>query len=149
VKLRGYRIELGEIESVLSGYAGIAQCVVLMHAAKEQDQKHLVAYYVLDAGTDELTKEALRSYLQTRLPAYMVPSFFVQLEAIPLTVNGKIDRKALPEPDVRGQIAQGYVEPRNEIEKRLVEIWKQVLGVNKVGIYDNFFELGGNSLWVW
>ena len=146
MNLRGYRIELGEIEAVLSGYADIAQCVVVMQEDKKE--QYLVAYYVLDSesDTDEVTPESLRAYLQTKLPAYMVPSFFVQLEALPLTVNGKVDRKALPKPDVRGQIARGYAPPRTETERKLCEVWQTVLGLDRVGVQDNFFHLGGHSL---
>jgi len=142
VKIRGYRIELGEIESQLLKHSDIKEAVVI---AKEDENgsKYLCAYI---AGEKKLVLGELREHLGKELPDYMIPAYFIQLEKLPLTPNGKIDRKALPEPD--GSIATGteYAAPRNEIEEKLVKIWQEVLGVDRIGINDNFFELGGHSL---
>ncbi|OPY27897.1 MAG: Acetyl-coenzyme A synthetase [Methanobacterium sp. PtaU1.Bin242] len=142
VKIRGYRIEPGEIESRLLEHPQIKETIVI---AKENmsGNKYLCTYYV---GNEELTTTQLREYLSTALPDYMIPSHFIKLEKMPLNLNGKIDRKALPEPDGSISTDTEYVAPRNEFEELLVEIWKEVLGVKKVGIEDNFFDLGGNSL---
>ena len=141
VKIRGYRIELGEIESVLNNCEQVSQGAVL---AKEDSNgnKRLVGY-VIPEGTFD--KQAIQTYLQTKLPDYMVPALWVELDRIPLTSNGKIDRKALPDPALK-DMATEYVAPRNETEVALAEIWQELLGVERVGIYDNFFELGGHSL---
>lgn len=142
VKIRGYRIELGEIETTLTKYSQEIQQIIVV--AKEiNNDKTLVAYYVSKTSID---KSAIRDYLQKQLPDYMVPSFYVELEVLPLTPNGKIDRKALPSITGEELIQREYVEPRNDIEKKLVAIWQEVLGIEKIGIVDNFFELGGNSI---
>ncbi|MBZ9636379.1 non-ribosomal peptide synthetase [Clostridium sp. FP1] len=142
VKIRGFRIELGEIESQLINYEDIKESIVI-DREDENGTKYLCAYLV---SGKELTVGKLRSYLSQNLPEYMIPSYFVQLEKMPLTPNGKIDRKALPKLD--GSIVRGteYEAPRNEVEEKLVAIWKDVLAAEKVGINDNFFELGGHSL---
>ena len=142
VKIRGFRIELGEIESVLNTQEGVNTSVVL---AKEDKggNKRLVAYFVSDA---ELNIQELRDELSRTLPAYMVPSLFVRLDAMPLTSNGKVDKKALPDPEGNLETTNDYVAPVKEIEKKLAGIWQELLGVERVGIYDNFFELGGHSL---
>ncbi|MCP4135479.1 MAG: HAD-IIIC family phosphatase, partial [bacterium] len=142
IKIRGFRIEPGEIESLLVGYSEISSAVVMAKEGTGGD-KLLVAYIV---SGNELDIPGLRDYLGKLLPDYMVPSFFVQMEELPLTQNGKVDRKALPEPD--GTFASGieYVAPRNKTEETLVEIWREVLGVEQPGIHDNFFDLGGHSL---
>lgn len=141
VKVRGYRIELEEIASVLGGHADVYESVVIVkeHAA----DKRLVAYASTrpGAGTSE---EALKEYLEKRLPRYMVPSSITLLENLPKTPNGKIDRKALPNPDRMGHA--GIQKPRNDVEKKIAEIWQEVLGVEQVGIEDDFFALGGHSL---
>ncbi|HVI46052.1 MAG TPA: non-ribosomal peptide synthase/polyketide synthase [Chitinophaga sp.] len=142
VKIRGYRIELGEIEYAVQQHASVSQCVVLVKADKHGN-KRLVGY-VVPEGT--FNKEALQEWLKDRLPEYMVPALWVPLEVIPLTGNGKTDRKALPEPSDAGAAENTYVMPRNDAEYALAAIWKELLGVQRVGIYDNFFELGGNSL---
>ncbi|MRX70530.1 amino acid adenylation domain-containing protein [Flavobacterium resistens] len=142
VKIRGYRIELGEIETAISEYSEEIQQVVV--EAKEINQdKTLVAYYV---SKTEIDKSEIRAYLQNKLPEYMVPGFYVEIESLPLTPNGKIDRKALPSVTGEDIIKKEYVAPRNAIEEKMVEIWQEVLGVQKIGITDNFFELGGHSL---
>ncbi|REG90461.1 non-ribosomal peptide synthetase, partial [Flavobacterium aquicola] len=142
VKIRGYRIELGEIENVLSSLAGVTQCCVL---AKEDTHgtKRLVGYVVPEGDFD---KEVLQNQLKLSLPEYMVPQLWVTLEVMPLTSNGKLDKKSLPNPDSSDLSSKEYVAPRNETEAQLAEIWQEILGINKVGIHDNFFELGGHSL---
>lgn len=146
VKIRGFRIELGEIETNISHFSsGIDE--VIADAREVNGEKVLVAYYTANKET-EINKIELREYLQNKLPEYMVPGFFVELENIPLTPNGKIDRKALPGVTGEDIIRREYLAPRNETEYKLAEIWQEVLGVDKVGITDNFFELGGHSLMV-
>ncbi|MGG0219378.1 amino acid adenylation domain-containing protein [Bacillus mycoides] len=139
VKIRGFRIEIGEIESTLNAYASIKEAVVIVREDQPGD-KRLVAYVVGDGNVD-----AWREYLKAKLPSYMVPSRFVTMEAIPLTANGKVDREVLPMPEEE-QTNSEAVAPRNSNEKILATIWKQVLGVKKVGIHDNFFEIGGDSI---
>jgi amino acid adenylation domain-containing protein len=143
VKVRGFRIELGEIEAVLGQHEGIRQAVVAVR--EEGGDKRLVAYVVREeegTGTGEL-----RRYLQEKLPEYMIPSVFVFLAALPLNVNGKVDRKGLPAPEWRQpELAEGYVAPRTPTEEALAGIWAELLGLEQVGIHDNFFELGGHSL---
>jgi amino acid adenylation domain-containing protein len=140
LKLRGYRIELGEIENLLMKHHHIKEAVVLARSEGKQD-KYLCAYIVTGK---ELRISELREFLAKHLPEYMLPSYLMQVEKIPLTPNGKIDRSALPEPEIiRGP---GYAAPRDETEKKLASIWGEVLGVKDVGIEDNFFELGGHSL---
>lgn len=146
VKIRGFRIELGEIESKLSSYAGIKQAIVLAKEHKNSQghstgNKYLVAYYIADSALDH---NKILSYLETMLPEYMVPSVLVHLEQLPLTINGKLDRKALPEPEFKSESA--YVAPETELESRLCSIWQEVLGIQKVGIQDNFFKIGGDSI---
>jgi amino acid adenylation domain-containing protein len=145
VKVRGFRIELGEIEAILDSQDSIRQSVVL---AREDvpGEKRLVAYFVPAAG-DPPTSKALRAALAAKLPDYMVPGLYQSLDAFPLTPNGKVDRNALPAPDLqRPELADDYLAPRNEDEIRLANIWGEVLRVDQVGVNDNFFELGGDSL---
>ncbi|MEW9702949.1 amino acid adenylation domain-containing protein, partial [Paenibacillus sp. SI8] len=142
VKIRGYRIELGEVESRLLDILSITEAVVLA-LDDEEGAKYLCAYVVAESG---LTSGEIRSALSEELPAYMIPSFIVQLDSLPLTVNGKVDRRALPKPEHVVQSEAVYVAPRNETEDRLVEIWKRVLKRQDIGVRDNFFELGGHSL---
>jgi amino acid adenylation domain-containing protein len=144
VKIRGFRIELGEIEHALLSQPEIKEAVVVARARGEGD-KYLVAYLVPQALSGQLDHEVLRQALRTKLPEYMVPSYFVELDVLPLSSNGKVDRKALPEVDVSEQ--QGvYIAPRTRTERMLCEIWREVLGVERVGALDNFFRLGGHSL---
>ena len=145
VKVRGFRIELGEIETALAGHPEIGDAVVVVREEVAGD-KRLVAYVGAAPGC-EPTGEALKAYLEERLPSYMVPGMWVILEALPLTANGKVDRRALPEPD-RALVTAGreLVAPRNELQKKLVEIWEKVLGISPIGVTDDFFELGGHSL---
>jgi acyl carrier protein len=142
VKLRGLRIELGEIESVLGQHPGLREAVVLVREDRPGN-KRLVAY-VVPADDREAGAETLREHLRERLPEYMIPSAFVPLSALPLTPNGKVDRRALPAPDWGGEST--FVAPGNPLEEQLVELWCEVLKVERVGIRDDFFELGGHSL---
>ena len=146
VKIRGFRIELGEIEARLREHAGVREAVVV--AGEDGDGgKRLVAYYTtLDEREEGVGAEPLRSHLSACLPEYMVPAAYVRLEAMPLTPNGKLDRKALPAPDADAYSKRIYEAPQGEIETRLAEIWAEVLKQDKIGRHDNFFELGGHSL---
>jgi amino acid adenylation domain-containing protein len=141
VKVRGFRVELGEIEAALGQHEAIREVVVLAREDQPGDRR-LVAYYV--AGS-EVAGSELRAFLRQRLPEYMIPGVFVALPAMPVSPNGKVDRKALPAPD-RAALEVAYVAPRTCTEEVLTGIWAQVLGVERVGIHDNFFELGGHSL---
>ena len=144
VKIRGHRIELGEIESVLQRSELVQQAVVLARADK-QGINMLVAY-IIPEGT--FSRDGITEYLKDQLPEYMVPSLLLEQESFPLNLNGKIDRKALPEPDITRLFESRYQAPRNEAERMLTEIWAEVLKVEQVGIHDNFFELGGHSLMI-
>ena len=143
VKLRGFRIELGEVESVLATHAGVREAVAVLREDEGGDMR-LVAYFVAAQGPEPGDGE-LRAYLAERLPDYMVPSAFVRLERLPLNVNGKVDRAALPEPG-RPPRSERYVAPRNELERTLADIWAELLRVERVGVDESFFELGGHSL---
>jgi len=142
VKIRGYRIECGEVEARLLEHAAVRE-VVVMAKHNENGQAYLCAYYV---SGEALSVTELRDYLAGRLPAYMIPSYFVHLNQLPLTPNGKVDRKGLPEPDGQLVTEAGYEAPRNDIESRLVEIWQGVLRAKHIGIHDHFFALGGDSI---
>jgi len=144
VKIRGFRIELGEIEHVLRQVPEVREVCVLARETSP-GAKQIVAYIVSSAAQPDLTE--LRESLKKKLPEYMVPAAFVFLSALPLTNNGKVDRKALPVPEAeRPQLAKGFAEPRNAVEEKLARIWSKVLRVARVGIDDNFFELGGDSI---
>ncbi|WP_185966055.1 condensation domain-containing protein, partial [Flavobacterium sp. ZT3R18] len=140
VKIRGYRVELKEISRVIQGYEGIVQSEVLF---KEDSTgiKRLVSYLVAEDGYSE---SGLKSYLAGLVPDYMVPQLYVVLDQMPLTSNGKIDRKALPDPEITNQ--RTYVAPSTKVEEDLVRIWQDILNVEQVGVIDDFFELGGHSL---
>jgi amino acid adenylation domain-containing protein len=145
IKLRGFRIELGEVESVLRQHPEIKDNIVIVREDEPGDRR-LVAYLVTAAGID-ISMGDLRTFLRKQLPDYMIPSAFIRLEALPLTSNGKVDRKALPKPDdPTGGPRSHYVAPRAEFERSLVNIWQQLLRVATVGVEDNFFDLGGHSL---
>ncbi len=144
VKIRGFRIELGEIEARLSQYEDVQVCYVIAREDTTGD-KRLVAYVVPHLGQTP-TVSQLRSFLSGQLPTYMMPHAFVMLESLPLLPNGKVDRRALPAPDFRGELEVSFVAPRNQIEEILAQIWAEVLKVEQVGIHDNFFELGGDSI---
>jgi amino acid adenylation domain-containing protein len=144
LKIRGFRIELGEIEAKLSACAGVREAVVIAREEVAGD-KRLVAYVVADEGV-ALPAAELRAALLSKLPEYMVPSAFVQLEAMPLSSNGKLDRKALPAPDASALSMREYEAPQDGIEEKLAAVWQELLRVERVGRHDNFFELGGHSL---
>ena len=139
VKLRGLRIELGEIETALRHLAQVQDAVVMV------DNDHLVAYVVMDADSI-LENTDIKVQLAMRLPSFMIPNVYIQIASIPLSANGKINRKALPLPDYGQQQATPYVAPRDDVEKQLIAIWQQVLGIEHVGIHHQFFDLGGHSL---
>uniref|UniRef100_UPI000FDAE023 non-ribosomal peptide synthetase n=1 Tax=Paenibacillus kobensis TaxID=59841 RepID=UPI000FDAE023 len=142
VKIRGYRIELGEVESRLLDIHSVTEAVVLALDDKEGG-KYLCAYV---AAGRELAPDLLRRTLGEKLPSYMIPSFFIQLERMPLTVNGKVDRKALPHPDRETLREKTYKAPRSETERKLAEIWKRILNLQQVSTDDQFFHIGGHSL---
>ena len=143
VKLRGFRIELGEIEAALALIPEIAQCSVKVQ--NEGSAKQLIAYLVAHAGHSVPDAKNLRQAIGAQLPSHMIPTAFLTLDRIPLTPNGKIDRNALPSPDLT--LEQGlYVAPRRDVEQRLCEIWSALLGIERIGIQDNFFRMGGHSL---
>jgi amino acid adenylation domain-containing protein len=145
VKVRGFRVELGEVEAVLSKHPQINQAVAKVFGQSARE-KYLVAYFVPIQG-QTLTIEELRNFIQDQLPEYMIPSAFVQMESFPLTPNGKVNRRALKEPTAsRPELTQTFVAPRTPTEEILAGIWRDVLGLEQVGIYDNFFNLGGHSL---
>jgi amino acid adenylation domain-containing protein len=142
VKIRGYRIELGEVEVSIQQSAMVNQCVVI---AREDTQgiKRLISYIVLKKG---YTPGDIQNHLKEKLPEYMVPQIWVELEDLPLNANGKIDKKSLPDPDIESQLLNQYVAPQNPMQQTLAEIWQELLGIKQVGIHNNFFELGGHSL---
>jgi amino acid adenylation domain-containing protein len=141
VKIRGFRVELGEIEACLQEHPQIKEAAVLARE-DEAGEKRLVAYVV----TAEDLAASLRSYLEGRLPQYMVPAAFVRLERLPLTANGKVDRQGLPAPLGDAYARGAYEAPQGEVEVLLAGVWQELLGVERVGRHDNFFELGGHSL---
>jgi amino acid adenylation domain-containing protein len=146
VKIRGYRIELGEIEAVLSLHPQVAEALV-MARADAGPERYLCAYVVPKSAGDRPAAGELRAFLRDRLPDYMVPAHFVVLDRMPITPNGKVDRKALPAPELsRDELGAAYVAPRGEVEEALAAIWARALGVDRVGRDDNFFDLGGHSL---
>ncbi|WP_165898185.1 non-ribosomal peptide synthetase [Tumebacillus sp. BK434] len=147
VKIRGYRIELGEIETILGQHPGVLETVVMAREQTEGGAKTmLVAYVVLDQEQEPSTHE-LRSFLKERLPEYMVPQLFMAIDAVPLTPNRKIDRKALPAPDgLRPELNESFVAPRTATEELMAGIFRDVLKVERIGIHDHFFDMGGHSL---
>jgi amino acid adenylation domain-containing protein/thioester reductase-like protein len=143
VKIRGNRVELGEVESALCRFSGVRECVVV-DKTDPSGSKYLVGYYASD---NELPVDELRRFLHDFLPEYMIPTRFICMPGLPLNANGKVDRKQLPEIEsVRPEMANEYVAPSTDVEKLLAQVWKEVLGVERVGINDNFFDLGGHSL---
>ncbi|MCP5052941.1 MAG: AMP-binding protein, partial [bacterium] len=142
VKIRGFRIEPGEIENQLMKREDVTDALVIVRTDKD-NEKYLCAYVVAE---DEKVAPQLRAFLLDRLPDYMVPSAWVKLDQIPVTPNGKVDRKALPEPQV--SIDDQYAAPEDELQEQLVRIWAEVLKIDpgKIGIETNFFEIGGHSL---
>jgi amino acid adenylation domain-containing protein/FkbH-like protein len=144
VKIRGFRVELGEIECVLSRHPAVRECAMSMRRDQAGCDR-LVAYYVC-SGKRVPPFEELARFLKERLPEHMVPAAFMPLEALPLTANGKVDRKALPEPGTNRPLVEGLATPRDAVELKLTEIWESVLDVHPIGIEDKFFDLGGHSL---
>jgi len=151
VKIRGFRVETGEIETRLLNHPAIKEAIVLPFE-DYQGLVRLCAYAVLESGgTDSghalpFTVSSMRDYLSMELPEYMIPSFLIQMEKLPTTPSGKIDRKKLPEPEhYRPELGVNYLAPKTDLEVRISDIWKEVLGLDKVGVKDNFFDLGGNS----
>ncbi|PSB49859.1 non-ribosomal peptide synthetase [Cyanosarcina cf. burmensis CCALA 770] len=145
VKVRGFRIELAEIEALLSQHPSVQDNVVIARE-DEPGNKHLLAY-ILPKSKQKLNTSELREFLRRQLPDYMMPSSFTILETIPLTPNGKIDRRALPAPTYGRQESENtFVAPRNQLEIQITKIWEKVLGIQPIGVKHNFFELGGNSL---
>jgi amino acid adenylation domain-containing protein len=148
VKIRGFRIELGEIEARLTEHEGVREAVVIAREDTAGD-KRLVAYYTrINADNPDMGAEVLRAHLSQKLPEYMVPAAYVRLEVMPLTANGKLDRKALPAPEGDAYATRGYEAPVGDTEAAVAEIWAEVLKLERVGRHDNFFELGGHSLLV-
>lgn len=143
VKLRGYRIELGEIESKIHENFAVKDCAVIVREDSPGDQR-LVAYIVADNNMPQV--ETLKKELSKQLPGFMVPSAFIQLDKIPLSSNGKLDRKALPQLDKAMDEGKEFIAPRNDTERTVADIWCEVLKLDVVGVKDNFFELGGHSL---
>jgi len=145
IKIRGFRVEPTEIESALGRHPGVAQCVVAVYEPAPGDRR-LAAYVVPAEGAGAEIAE-LRGHLERELPAYMVPTVFVELEELPLNANGKVDRDRLPAPDgQRPASAEEYAEPRTEVQRRLAAVVAEVVGVDRVGLHDNFFEIGGDSI---
>lgn len=139
VKIRGFRVELGEIEGKLRMIPTIRDAAVV--AKEDGGNKYLCAYVV---SHDSMTPGQIKELLSEQLPDYMVPAYIMQLEQLPLNRNGKLDRKALPEPNM--EIIQEFVEPRNDAERAVVKAFSEILGLDEIGIDDSFFELGGDSI---
>src|SRR5207237_101164 len=143
VKLRGFRIELGEVEGALSEHPSIRECAVV--AREINGDTKLIGYFV--AKNSEVNANELREFLSARLPEYAVPSFFIALDALPLSANGKLNRLALPMPELsRADVANEFSAPQDDLESQLASIWSDVLRIARVGRDDSFFELGGHSL---
>ena len=146
VKIRGFRIELEEIESVLQNHPDIVDSVIIANELANSNEKSLIAYYIAKENTD-LSISDVRDFLKIHLPKYMIPALFIKMEAFPKTLSGKLDRRALPEPDQsREQFEQEYLAPRNQTEALMANIWEKILDIDKIGVLDNFFEIGGHSL---
>jgi amino acid adenylation domain-containing protein len=145
VKIRGFRVELGEVEAILAQHPSVRETAATIQE-NFSDGQRLVAYVVLHQGQSTTAGE-MRLFLKQKLPDYMVPSAFVLLDSLPVTPSGKIDRRALPQPDrLRPDLKAGYEAPQTEIERIIASVWQEVLDLEKVGLYDNFFDLGGHSL---
>nr|WP_234405637.1 non-ribosomal peptide synthetase [Paenibacillus sp. IHBB 10380] len=142
VKIRGFRIELGEVREQLMKHEAVEDAVVVARKG-EEGEAYLCAYVLTEA---ELPVSSWRKHMGQSLPEYMIPSYFVRMEQLPLTPNGKVDRKALPAPEGAVHTGVEYVAPRNDTEAKLADIWSEVLGMERIGVWDNFFELGGHSL---
>ena len=144
IKIRGYRIEINEVEFAIAGHDNIANAVVVVQRINGENA--LIAYYILKTKEETIERRNLKDYIQSKLPEYMVPGYFVELDILPLTSNGKVDRSALPEVTEGDMVRRAYVAPRNDKEEKIANVWKKILGVEQVGINDNFFDLGGNSI---
>jgi amino acid adenylation domain-containing protein len=145
VKIRGFRIELEEVEAALRGHPDVNDCAVVLNEDSKGD-KNLVAYLVSQRDLRTAVSD-LRNFLTTKLPAYMVPTMFVEIESLPLSPNGKIDRRALPAPaGIRAAVVGQFAGPADELEIKLTRIWERVMGITTIGVDDNFFDLGGHSL---
>ena len=145
LKIRGFRIEPGEIEATLVEYDGIDRAIVIAVESPAGDRR-LVAYVVSDGGAT-ISTPSLRAFIRDRLPAHMVPAVFVYLDALPLMTNGKLDRKALPAPDLsREDLETECILPRTPLEESVAGMWSEILGIEQLGVHDNFFDLGGHSL---
>jgi len=141
VKLRGYRIELGEIESVMMQHPVVDQATVVVK--KQDNNELLVGYYTAD---HQIESQEFKNYLLKKLPDFMVPAVFELIDHIPLTPNGKVNRKALENRKVNIVSSVEYIAPRNETEQQIADIWQELLHLDQIGVNDNFFELGGHSL---
>jgi amino acid adenylation domain-containing protein len=144
LKLRGFRIEPGEIETALQQHPQVRHAAIVAHT--EAHTAHALIAYLVAQGGKQVTAAELRAFLALRLPAYMIPSTFVWMEALPLTANGKLDQRALPAPTSESKPTREYVPPQNSVHAHLIEIWEEVLDRKPIGIRDDFFELGGHSL---
>jgi acyl carrier protein len=144
VQLRGFRVELSEIEIALLQCPGVGDAAVVLREYITGDPR-LAAYVVAQRGRT-LRVPDLRRHVKQTLPEYMIPSSFILMDALPLTANGKLDRKALPAPAGERPLDETYVPPRTETERQIVDIWRDVLQIEKIGVHDSFFELGGHSL---
>ncbi|HMG84033.1 MAG TPA: amino acid adenylation domain-containing protein [Ferruginibacter sp.] len=142
VKIRGFRVELGEIESVLTQSDLVRQAIVL--AKNDRENKKRLIGYIIPHG--KYNQETIIAHLKSKLPEYMIPSLWLELDSLPLTANGKIDKKALPDIEAIEQSKDKYAAPKNELEKIFVNIWQTVLRLDRIGVMDDFFELGGHSL---
>jgi amino acid adenylation domain-containing protein len=145
VKIRGFRLELGEIEAALIQHPGLREVIVIDREDRPGDRR-LVAYQVTAQSINPPTEQELRTFLRSKLPDYMIPSAFVTMDNLPLTLNGKVDRQTLPIPEYQRQEANEPIAPRDDLEVKLTTIWQRLLGVENISIQDNFFELGGHSL---
>ncbi len=145
VKIRGFRVELREIEAALVEYPGISEAVVVAREDTPGDRR--LAAYLVAKSSDGVPQAELRSFLKERLPDYMIPASFMVLDRLPLNPSGKVDRRALPAPDrARRELEKDFVAPRNDSEETIAAIWREVLGLDRVGVTENFFVLGGHSL---
>ncbi|AEB10280.1 non-ribosomal peptide synthetase [Desulfobacca acetoxidans] len=145
IKIRGFRIEPGEIEEALLNHAGVKEALVVAREDESGDKRLLA--YVVTSREASVTSEVLRNFLRDRLPPYMIPAFFVFLDKFPLNPNGKIDRQALPIPNLADRTdARGSIGPRDAVERQLIQVWERVLGIRPIGVFDDFFALGGHSL---
>ncbi|NJK49493.1 AMP-binding protein, partial [Candidatus Gracilibacteria bacterium] len=145
VKVRGFRIELGEIEAVLNQHPEVKECVVINR--EDVPGKNQLIAYIVYKQEKVVTVTELRHFLEEKLPLYLVPTNFVTIDAMPLSPNGKIDRRSLPVPNnLRPELEVNYVIPQTEVQQAIADVWQKVLALEKVGIHDNFFEIGGHSL---